>query len=173
MKCDIYTDGCCKNNGSELNIGGWAAVIRNSVPNCILGVRRSIPSEDNIFHHEKNTTNNRMELTAVIKALEHVSQYPEHLEITIFSDSQYLILGITKWIKQWINDDWMRVNLKGETTPVKNKDLWEKLFNLVSRFPGSIKFKHVQAHAGIPENELADLLAKKAMANSYKDEKWI
>ena len=102
---------------------------------------------------EKNTTNNRMELTAPIKALKEINT---NKEIHIFTDSQYVKLGITEWINTWIENDWK--NSKKEV--VKNKDLLIELYNLNKSL--NLKWNWVKAHAGNPLNEEVDLLAKKA-----------
>ena len=102
MKIKIYTDGACSGNPGK---GGWGALIQEN------------DNEKKLSGSELNTTNNRMELTAVIKALEH---YDEAREIEVFTDSKYVMQGITEWIKNWKNNHWKTSQKKD----VKNKDLW-------------------------------------------------
>ena len=104
-KLEIYTDGACLGNPGP---GGWAALIIDNNQERILSGNNEM------------TTNNRMELLAVIKALESVNH---HLEITIYTDSKYVINGITSWIKKWKTNDWKN----SSKTPVKNIDLWKIL----------------------------------------------
>tara|TARA_B100001287_G_scaffold244884_1_gene221836 strand:+ start:141 stop:566 length:426 start_codon:yes stop_codon:yes gene_type:complete len=134
----IYTDGSCLENPGN---GGWAAIINDN------------GNINKISGSEKNTTNNRMELTAPIKALKDINT---NKEIHVFTDSQYVKLGITEWINTWIENDWK--NSKKEV--VKNKDLWIELYNLNKSL--NVKWNWVKAHAGNPLNEEVDLLAKKA-----------
>ena len=134
----IYTDGSCLENPGN---GGWAAIINDN------------GNINKISGSEKNTTNNRMELTAPIKALKDINS---NKEIHVFTDSQYVKLGITEWINTWIENDWK--NSKKEV--VKNKDLWIELYNLNKSL--NVKWNWVKAHAGNPLNEEVDLLAKKA-----------
>ena len=139
MKFKIYTDGACSGNPGP---GGWGAVIfdKNN-------------TQKNISGNEKNTTNNRMELMAPINALKDID--PKN-KIEIYTDSQYVKLGITEWINTWIKNNWKT----SKKEDVKNKDLWLKLYNLDQSF--KIKWNWVKAHAGNPLNEEVDLLAKKA-----------
>ncbi len=134
----IYTDGSCLENPGN---GGWAAIINNN------------GDVKKIMGSEKNTTNNRMELIATINALEDLNVNDE---IQIYTDSQYVKLGITEWIKSWVKNNWK--NSKKEE--VKNKDLWLKLYNLNNSL--NVKWNWVKAHAGNPLNEEVDMLAKKA-----------
>ena len=138
---EIYTDGSCLENPGN---GGWAAVINDN------GNIKKISGS------EKNTTNNRMELMAPISALKNLD--PNH-QIEIFTDSQYVKLGITEWINTWIKNNWKT----SKKEDVKNKDLWIELYNL-TRFL-DIQWIWVKAHDGNPLNEEVDLLAKRA-ANS-------
>ena len=145
MKIEIYTDGACIGNPGP---GGWAAVI--------------LVNEDKkeIFGGEKVTTNNRMELTAAIKALEYFAEkdgkQPSLKQIKIFTDSNYVKEGITSWIHVWEKNNWKTSDKKN----VKNVDLWKKLKEL-SKF-NTIKWIWVKGHSENPMNELADQLAKKA-----------
>ena len=134
----IYTDGSCLSNPGN---GGWAAIINND--GNILRISGS----------EKNTTNNKMELMAPIRALQKISN---NEQVEIYTDSKYVELGITEWVHKWIKNSW----LTSKKEPVKNKELWIELYNLTKSF--KIKWIWVKAHAGNPLNEEVDLLAKKA-----------
>ena len=134
----IYTDGSCLKNPGN---GGWAAIINND--NQIKKISGSI----------KDTTNNKMELMAPIKALQEVK---EKKPIEIYTDSQYVKLGITDWIHKWIKNNWQT----SKKEPVKNKDLWMELNDLTKSH--EIKWIWVRAHAGNKLNEEVDLLAKQA-----------
>ena len=134
----IYTDGSCLQNPGN---GGWAAIINSDG-----GVRK-------ISGNEKNTTNNRMELMATISALKEISS---NEDIEIYTDSQYVKLGITEWINNWLKNNWQT----SKKEDVKNKDLWLELYNLDKSL--NVKWNWVKAHAGNPLNEEVDLLAKKA-----------
>ncbi len=145
MKTKIYTDGACVGNPGP---GGWAAVIL--VDN----------KKMEIFGGEKLTTNNRMELTAAIKALEYCElqegKQPSLKEICIYTDSAYVKEGITVWINTWEKNDWKTKEKKN----VKNIDLWKKLKELVNS--KQIEWKWIKGHSEDPMNDLADRLAKKA-----------
>ena len=134
----IYTDGSCLENPGN---GGWAAIINEN------GNIRKISG------NEKNTTNNRMELMAPINALKNINSDEE---IIVYTDSQYVKLGITEWINSWVKNNW-KTSKKEE---VKNKDLWTELYNLNKTL--KVKWIWIKAHAGNPLNEEVDLLAKKA-----------
>ena len=134
----IYTDGSCLENPGS---GGWAAIINDN------GNIKKISGS------EKSTTNNRMELMATIRAL---SDMKPQDEIELYTDSQYVKLGITEWINSWIKNSWKT----SKKEDVKNKDLWLKLYNLDQSL--NIKWNWIKAHAGDPLNEEVDLLAKKA-----------
>ena len=142
MKYTIYTDGACSGNPGP---GGWGAVIFDNEN-----------KQKNISGSEENTTNNRMELSAAIMALEEVNM---NSEITIFTDSTYVKNGITEWVLKWKENGWKNSNKE----PVKNKDLWEKLVNLCEQ--NTINWKWVKAHASNKYNNLADELATKAIKN--------
>ena len=134
----IYTDGSCLKNPGN---GGWAAII-------------NINSEiKRISGSVKDTTNNKMELMAPIKALQEIK---EQLPIEIYTDSQYVKLGITDWIHKWIKNNWKT----SKKEPVKNKELWIELYELTKSY--EIKWIWVKAHAGNILNEEVDLLAKQA-----------
>ena len=134
----IYTDGSCLNNPGN---GGWAAIINDDGK--ILKISGS----------EKNTTNNKMELMAPIKALKKIDK---DKKIEIYTDSKYVKLGITEWIHKWIRNKWQTSKKEN----VKNKELWNELYNLNKSF--EISWIWVKAHAGNLLNEEVDLLAKKA-----------
>lgn len=137
-KVEIFTDGACKGNPGP---GGWGAILR-------------------MGHHEKElsggepaTTNNRMELTAVIRALEALKE-PCHAHL--HTDSRYVIDGITKWIFGWQKNGWKTAAKK----PVLNADLWQELLAAIRRH--RIEWIWVKGHDGHPENERADKLASDA-----------
>ena len=134
----IYTDGSCLNNPGN---GGWAAII--NINNDVKKISGSV----------KDTTNNKMELMAPIKALQEIK---EKQPIEIYTDSQYVKLGITDWVHKWMKNNW-RTSKK---EPVKNKELWIQLYELTNSF--DIKWIWVKAHAGNLLNEEVDLLAKQA-----------
>ncbi len=134
---EIYTDGSCLTNPGN---GGWAAIINKN------------GEITKISGSEKNTTNNRMELLAPINALKNID--PDS-QIEIYTDSQYVKLGITEWINKWLINNWQT----SKKEDVKNKDLWIELYDLNKSL--NVKWNWVKAHAGNPMNEEVDLLAKK------------
>ena len=134
----LYTDGSCLNNPGN---GGWAAIINDN--EIIKKISGSV----------KDTTNNKMELMAPIMALQEIDK---NNEIEIYTDSQYVRLGITEWIHKWIKNNWQT----SKKEPVKNKELWMQLYELTKSY--KIKWAWVKAHAGNALNEEVDLLAKKA-----------
>lgn len=134
-KIEIYTDGACKGNPG---VGGWGALL-------IAGSK-----EKELFGGEKDTTNNRMELMAVIQAL-GVLKRP--CNIVLHCDSQYVLKGITEWITGWKAKGWKTAS----RAPVKNVDLWQALDQ--ARTQHKIEWKWVKGHAGDPGNERADHLA--------------
>ena len=134
----IYTDGSCLNNPGN---GGWAAII--NINDDIKKISGSV----------KDTTNNKMELMAPIKALQTIK---EKQPIEIYTDSQYVKLGITDWVHKWIKNNW----LTSKKEQVKNKELWIQLYNLNKSH--EIKWIWVKAHAGNILNEEVDLLARQA-----------
>ena len=135
---EIHTDGSCLENPGN---GGWAAIIK---------INENIKK---ISGSEKNTTNNRMELMAPINALKSINSDEE---IIIYTDSQYVKLGITQWINSWVKNNWKT----SKKEAVKNKDLWTELYNLNKSL--NVKWIWIKAHSGNPLNEEVDLLAKKA-----------
>ena len=134
----IYTDGSCLKNPGD---GGWAAII--NINNDVKKISGSV----------KDTTNNKMELMAPIKALQEIK---DQQPIEIYTDSQYVKLGITDWIHKWIKNNWQT----SKKEPVKNKELWIELYELTRSY--EIKWIWVKAHAGNILNEEVDLLAKQA-----------
>ena len=145
MQTKIYTDGACIGNPGP---GGWAAIIITE------------DRKKEIFGGEKLTTNNRMELTATIKALEYCAQeegkQPSLKQMSIYTDSNYVKEGITVWIKSWQKNNWKTADKKN----VKNVDLWKKLLELIST--KQIEWNWVKGHSNDPLNDLVDKLAKKA-----------
>ena len=138
-KVEIFTDGACKGNPGP---GGWGAVLRYGT------------TEKEIYGSSKNTTNNIMELTAVIESLKNLKK---PCELIITTDSKYVKNGITEWIHNWKKNGW-RTAAKKE---VKNKKLWIELDSLIQIH--SISWDWVKGHSGHPENERADLLANVAI----------
>jgi ribonuclease HI len=134
----IYTDGSCLNNPG---VGGWAAII--NINGEIKKISGSI----------KDATNNKMELMAPIKALQEIEG---NEQIEIYTDSQYVRLGITDWVHKWMKNNWQT----SKKEPVKNKELWVQLYELTNSY--EIKWIWVKAHAGNILNEEVDLLAKQA-----------
>ena len=133
---DIFTDGACSGNPGP---GGWGAILRFN------GVEKELSGG------EKETTNNRMEMTAVITAL---SALKESCEVTLYSDSKYIIDSVTKgWAVGWRSRGWK----KADKSPALNADLWEKLLDLLDKH--KVTFEWVKGHAGHPENERCDTLA--------------
>ena len=138
----IFTDGACSGNPGP---GGWGVLIhyKHQVWELSGG--------------EKHTTNNRMEMLAVIYALEWVHQNALHTAMTITSDSQYVIKGITQWISGWMRNGWKTSAKK----PVENQDLWQRLWDLSKDHP--VTWQWVRGHNGHPENERVDALARMAV----------
>lgn len=136
----IYTDGACSGNPGP---GGWGAILRFG------------ELEKELNGGERNTTNNRMELTAAISALEALKR-PAVVDIT--TDSQYVRDGITKWIHGWKRNGWRTADKK----PVKNVDLWQRLDTALHQH--EVRWHWVKGHAGHAENERADQLAREGIA---------
>ena len=135
-KVSIYTDGACRGNPGN---GGWAAILEYK------GIRREICGG------ERQTTNNRMELVAVIEAL---SRLKEPCEVDLYSDSKYVIDGLSKgWARSWKARGWK----KSDNSPALNPDLWEKLLELSKVH--KLSYNWVKGHDGHPENERCDELA--------------
>jgi ribonuclease HI len=138
---EIYTDGACSGNPGP---GGWGAILRYKT------------EERELSGFAPLTTNNRMEITAVIQAL---SALKEPCNVKIYTDSQYLKNGITQWIRNWKRNGW----LTAAREPVKNKDLWESLDNAAQKH--TVEWHWVRGHRGHPENERCDELARTAIRN--------
>jgi ribonuclease HI len=138
----VYTDGACKGNPGP---GGWGALLRS-------GTR-----EKELFGGEPLTTNNRMELTAVIKALAALKR---PCRVELYTDSQYVRNGITEWLPQWKRRDWRTADRK----PVKNVDLWQALEREAARH--DIRWHWVRGHAGHDGNERADALANRGVVEA-------
>ena len=138
-RVDIFTDGACSGNPGP---GGWGAILRS-------GTR-----EKEISGGEPATTNNRMEITAAIRALEALTQSSS---VTIHTDSRYLMDGATKWLRRWKANGWKTADKK----PVKNEDLWRELDQAVTNH--DVKWRWVEGHSGHPENDRADALARAAI----------
>ena len=136
----IYTDGACRGNPGP---GGWGAVLRYG------------DKEKTLYGGEAETTNNRMELTAVIRALQCLKHNKRRVRIT--TDSKYVLQGMTEWIEGWKRKGWRTASKK----PVLNADLWQELDALVQQF--DIDWHWVKGHSGHPENELADQLANRGI----------
>ena len=137
----IYTDGACRGNPGP---GGWGAVLRYN------------NTEKEISGGEAGTTNNRMELTALIRALQMLKE-PCHVVLT--SDSKYVLDGLSKgWAQSWRQKGWK----KSDGKPALNPDLWEQLLNLTA--PHQMEYHWIKGHAGHPENERCDSLATAAAA---------
>jgi len=136
---EIYTDGACRGNPGR---GGWAALLTSG------------EHEKELSGAEALTTNNRMELTAVIRALEALKGPSE---VRILTDSEYVRRGITEWVKSWKARGWRTADRK----PVKNQDLWERLDELAAGH--RIEWHWVRGHSGVPGNERVDRLANEAI----------
>jgi len=141
----IYTDGACRGNPGP---GGWGAILRHN------------GHEKTLYGAEPETTNNRMELMAAIRALESLKR-PCRVRLT--TDSQYVQKGITEWLSGWKRRGWKTAAKQ----PVKNVDLWKRLDAAVSEH--DIHWEWVRGHSGHPENELADQLANRAIDELLQD----
>jgi ribonuclease HI len=137
----IYTDGACKGNPGP---GGWGAWLKSGA------------TEKDLFGGELNTTNNRMELTAVIEGLAALKR---PCKVLLYLDSQYVRKGITEWIRGWKAKGWVTASKQ----PVKNVELWQRLDKLVAEGGHQIEWRWVKGHSGDPGNERADMLANKGV----------
>ena len=135
----IYTDGACRGNPGP---GGWGALIRLDA------------IEKEIFGGQVDTTNNQMELTAAIEGL---AALKERCSVELYTDSKYVMDGITQWIQNWKKNNWRTATKKD----VKNKELWQKLDQLISQH--QVQWHWVKGHSGDTGNETADLLANKGI----------
>jgi len=138
-RVEIFTDGACRGNPGP---GGWAAILRSG------------GHEKEIFGGDPATTNNRMELTAAIKALEALKK---RSHVTLYTDSRYVMDGLQQWLPRWKANGWKTADKK----PVKNADLWRALDEAAQRH--DIVWRWVEGHSGHAENERADLLARSAI----------
>ena len=138
---DIYTDGACKGNPGP---GGWGVFLKSG------------DTEKELFGGEANTTNNRMEMMAVIQALEALKR---PCKINMYLDSKYVLQGITEWIHGWKARGWRTASKE----PVKNVELWQRLDALVASGGHDINWRWVKGHAGDPGNERADALANRGV----------
>ena len=136
---DIFTDGACSGNPGP---GGWGAILRAG------------PHEKELWGGEPATTNNRMELTAVIESLASLKR---RVPVAIYTDSEYVKNGISTWIHGWKKRGWLTADKK----PVKNIELWQKLDALVAQH--DVQWHWVRGHTGDPGNERADALANKGV----------
>ena len=139
-RVEIFTDGACSGNPGP---GGWGAILRYGA------------HEKELSGAEPETTNNRMELLAAISALESLTRA---CAVDLHTDSEYVKNGITQWIHGWKRNGWRTADKK----PVKNEDLWRRLEEAVGRH--EVAWHWVKGHAGHPENERADVLAREGMA---------
>ena len=139
---EIFTDGACSGNPGP---GGWGAILRWN------GAEKELKGGDS------TTTNNRMELMAAIQALESLTR---PVKADLYTDSTYVQKGITEWIHSWKNRGWKTASKK----PVKNEDLWRRLDEAITRH--DVSWHWVKGHAGHPENERADELARLGMAEA-------
>lgn len=136
---EIYTDGACRGNPGP---GGWGALLRFG------------GHEKHLYGGERETTNNRMELMAAIRALESLK---EPCKVQLTTDSVYVQKGISEWLANWKRRGWKTANKK----PVKNVDLWQRLD--LATGPHEVEWLWVKGHSGHPENELADRLANQGV----------
>jgi len=144
---EIWTDGGCRGNPGP---GGWAYVVRGA----------ALQGESSGF--EASTTNNRMELTAVIRAITRLSGVSAFIPAVIHTDSQYVQKGITEWIHSWVRNGWKTSGKK----PVKNVELWHSLWDLVQQRP--IRWVWVMGHAGNELNERCDRMVQEAIDRGLK-----
>ncbi len=138
-KVEMFTDGACRGNPGK---GGWGVLLRYG------------DVEKTLHGGEAMTTNNRMELTAVIKGLEALNKA---CKVHVTTDSKYVLSGITEWMDNWKRRNWKTANKK----PVLNVELWQRLDELVSRH--EVEWEWVKGHSGHPENEIADQLANQGI----------
>lgn len=139
MTVEVYTDGACRGNPGP---GGWGAVLRYG------------NHERELFGGEAQTTNNRMEMTAVIRSLQALKR---ECRVVVTTDSMYVKQGITQWLQGWKRRGWR----KADKSPVKNVDLWKQLDELVSSH--HVEWRWVKGHSGHAENERADQLANRGI----------
>lgn len=147
-KIIIYTDGSSLGNPGP---GGWGAIIAYVENDKVL----------ELGGYDKETTNNKMELMAVIQALESLDEFDS--EVVLYTDSAYVVNGITVWIKSWQKNNWR----KSDKKPVLNKELWERLEEISQKF--KIKWNRIAGHSDIPGNERADAIATGFAAKEKPD----
>lgn len=138
---EIYTDGACKGNPGP---GGWGVLLKSGA------------TEKELFGGERSTTNNRMEMMAVIQALQALKR---PCDVTLYLDSQYVLKGITEWLPGWKAKGWRTAAKQ----PVKNAELWQQLDQLVQSGGHKIDWRWVRGHNGDPGNERADALANRGV----------
>ena len=144
-RVEIYTDGACRGNPGP---GGWGAILRTG------------GTEKELYGGEQDTTNNRMELTAAIQALDALTR---PCRVDLHTDSQYVRLGITEWLENWKLKGWKTAGRK----PVKNRDLWQDLDQQAARH--QVRWHWVKGHSGDPGNERADALANLGIDSIFGD----
>ncbi len=148
----LYTDGACSGNPGP---GGWAAILKHPATGTAKRLSGGTP----------RTTNNRMEIMAVIEGLKSLKG-GKRWRVRLVSDSEYVIKGLTQWIPNWIVNNWRR-GKKAGSPPVKNVDLWKTLYALTRQH--DMSYEHVRGHSGHPENEECDRLAVAAIETVRRD----
>lgn len=143
-KVIIYCDGGCRNNGKPNNIGGWGVFLSQG------------EHTKEIYGSARDTTNNKMELTAAIQALKAIKR--NTVPIEIHCDSAYVVNGMTSWVAGWIRRGW----IKSDKKPVENKELWQQLVALKNQM-NEVTFIKVKSHANSAGNNKADALVNQAM----------
>ncbi|HSV83838.1 MAG TPA: ribonuclease HI [Ramlibacter sp.] len=143
---EIYTDGACKGNPGP---GGWGVLMRSG------------STQKELYGGDASTTNNRMELMAVIRALEALKR---PCAVTLYLDSQYVLKGITEWLPGWKAKGWRTASKQ----PVKNAELWRRLDDLLAQGGHAVDWRWVRGHNGDPGNERADALANLGVAQARK-----
>ena len=143
---EIYTDGACKGNPGP---GGWGVLLRSGA------------TQKELYGGESSTTNNRMELMAVIQALEALKR---PCAVTLYLDSQYVLKGITEWMPGWKAKGWKTASKQ----PVKNQELWQRLDELVAKSGHVVDWRWVRGHNGDPGNERADALANLGVLSALR-----
>ena len=143
---EIYTDGACKGNPGP---GGWGVLMRSGA------------TQKELYGGEPATTNNRMELMAVIQALEALKR---PCAVTLYLDSQYVLKGITEWLPGWKAKGWKTASKQ----PVKNQELWQRLDELVAKSGHVVDWRWVRGHNGDPGNERADALANLGVQSAQR-----